>query len=208
LGATVFSFDYDIDSVNCTRYLQETFGNGNNWSVEKGSVLDKKFLKKFSHIDIVYSWGVLHHTGHMIEAFENVSSLVRNPGGILFISIYNDQGLPSRVWKKIKKRYVSSNFIIRFFLVSFSLPFLWGPRVILDFIKFGNPLKTLISYGKNNRGMSAWHDLIDWVGGFPFEVAKPEEVFDFFKTKGFQLEKLKTSQGRLGCNEFILIKKQ
>ena len=54
--------------------------------------------------------------------------------------------------------------------------------------------------------MSPWYDLIDWVGGYPFEVAKPEEVFDFFHQQGFQLEKLKTCQGGLGCNEFVFVK--
>jgi 2-polyprenyl-6-hydroxyphenyl methylase/3-demethylubiquinone-9 3-methyltransferase len=51
--------------------------------------------------------------------------------------------------------------------------------------------------------MSVWHDLIDWVGGYPFEVAKPEEVFAFYRTKGFTLVKLKTCAGGLGCNEYV-----
>jgi len=51
--------------------------------------------------------------------------------------------------------------------------------------------------------MSRWHDMIDWIGGYPFEVAKPEEVFDFYLSKGFLLLKLKTCAGRQGCNEFV-----
>jgi 2-polyprenyl-6-hydroxyphenyl methylase/3-demethylubiquinone-9 3-methyltransferase len=54
--------------------------------------------------------------------------------------------------------------------------------------------------------MSAWHDIVDWAGGYPFEVARPEEVFHFFKEKGFQMEKLKTCGGGLGCNEFVFVK--
>lgn len=60
---------------------------------------------------------------------------------------------------------------------------------------------------KKNRGMSVWHDLVDWVGGYPFEVAKPEEIFDFYRTKGFTLVRLKTCGGGLGCNEYVFIKK-
>jgi 2-polyprenyl-6-hydroxyphenyl methylase/3-demethylubiquinone-9 3-methyltransferase len=53
------------------------------------------------------------------------------------------------------------------------------------------------------RGMSKWHDLIDWVGGYPFEVAKPEQIFEYFRNRGFQMDKLVTCAGALGCNEYI-----
>ena len=79
----------------------------------------------------------------------------------------------------------------------------WIITFIKDFLKSGNPFKTWITYGKNNRGMSAYHDVIDWVGGYPFEVAKPEEVFIFFKEKNFELQLLKTCSGGLGCNEYV-----
>jgi 2-polyprenyl-6-hydroxyphenyl methylase/3-demethylubiquinone-9 3-methyltransferase len=51
--------------------------------------------------------------------------------------------------------------------------------------------------------MDRKHDLIDWVGGWPFEVSTPEEVFNFYRRRGFQLEALKTCAGGLGCNEFV-----
>ncbi len=60
---------------------------------------------------------------------------------------------------------------------------------------------------KKNRGMSVWHDLVDWVGGYPFEVAKPEEIFDFCRKKGFELVRLRTCGGGLGCNEYVFIRK-
>lgn len=205
LEATVYSFDYDIDSVNCTKHLKETYGNENTtWSIEQGSVLDQDFLKKFELVDIVYSWGVLHHTGNMQQALNNVSNLVK-PNARLFISIYNNQGLTSKVWRKIKKCYTNIP-ISRPFLVTFCGLWLWKYNFAFGLIRHGNPLKFWLNYG-NNRGMSAWHDLIDWVGGYPFEVAKPEEIFDFFKTKNFELQRLKTCAGGLGCNEFVFIKK-
>ena len=53
--------------------------------------------------------------------------------------------------------------------------------------------------------MSVYYDWIDWLGGYPFEVAKPEEIIDYFRKNGYILEKLRTNQG-LGCNEFVFKK--
>jgi 2-polyprenyl-6-hydroxyphenyl methylase/3-demethylubiquinone-9 3-methyltransferase len=55
--------------------------------------------------------------------------------------------------------------------------------------------------------MSRVHDWFDWLGGYPFEVARPEEIFAFYQARGFSLERLKTCGGGLGCNEFVLRKK-
>ena len=54
--------------------------------------------------------------------------------------------------------------------------------------------------------MSLWHDLVDWVGGYPFEVARPDEVFDFLTQRGFTLRRLKTVGTGHGCNEYVFIK--
>jgi hypothetical protein len=53
--------------------------------------------------------------------------------------------------------------------------------------------------------MSAWYDLVDWVGGYPFEVAKPEQIFEFYKERGFRLEVMTTCGGSMGCNEFVFL---
>lgn len=204
MGANVFSFDYDQDSVACTQYLKETYGKKDlDWTVNHGSVLDIDFLKKFGKVDILYSWGVLHHTGHMYQAFENVAAHVKN-GGYLFLSIYNDQGKTSQVWKVIKRAYIKAPIILKNIILFACFLRLWGPTFIKDFMRL-QPFKTWTHYVQD-RGMSPWHDVIDWVGGYPFEVAKPEEIFSFFKGKGFKLEKLKTCAGGLGCNEFIFVK--
>jgi 2-polyprenyl-3-methyl-5-hydroxy-6-metoxy-1,4-benzoquinol methylase len=206
LGAKVFSFDYDLDSVRCTQMLREKYGaKGAEWLVEQGSVLDQEFLQKFGQVDILYSWGVLHHTGQMYHAFENVSALVKK-NGTLFISIYNDQGSASRRWKWIKEKYNTGSAARRFILTLWTLFRMWTNTFVKDFLKSGNPFKTWQSYGVNNRGMSAWHDLVDWVGGYPFEVATPEDVFRFFKKRGFVLQNLKTCAGGVGCNEFVFVK--
>ena len=78
--------------------------------------------------------------------------------------------------------------------------------MVKDFLKCGNPFRTIQDYPNNNRGMTVWYDQVDWAGGYPFEVAKPEVVFDFFDAKGFRLKKLATMAGALGCNEYVFVK--
>src|SRR5262249_10592252 len=106
LGARrVHSFDFDPDSVACARELRRRyFPDAENWTVERGSVLDPDYLDRLGQWDIVYSWGVLHHTGRMWEALGLVISRVKRPG-LLFVSIYNDQGQVSSAWRLVKRFY-------------------------------------------------------------------------------------------------------
>jgi SAM-dependent methyltransferase len=203
LDATVYSFDYDPKSVGCTQELKRRyFPEDTQWIIEEGSALDNDYLSRLGKFDVVYSWGVLHHTGAMWEALGNVAPLVAT-GGRLFIAIYNDQGRTSVMWKKVKKAYCATRepFRTGFLLLAFAR--LRGPTMLRDLLK-GRPLASWRSYRSGGgRGMSPWRDLIDWVGGYPFEVAKPEEIFDFFHKKGFSLMRLKTCAGGLGCNQFV-----
>jgi len=208
LGATVHSFDYDALCVACTEELKRRyFPQDDHWKVEKGDVLDAGHLKSLGKYDVVYSWGVLHHTGAMWRAMENVIPSV-TLGGKLFISIYNDQGNASRRWRMLKKLYNKSSNIIRFILVLL-VGLFWIIRtslVRLSHLQNPLPFKEWADTEKE-RGMSVWHDLVDWVGGYPFEVAKPEEVFDFYRQRGFELVRLKTRGGGLGCNEYVFVRK-
>lgn len=201
LGATVHSFDYDPDSVACTKTLRETYGSSSPaWTVEQGSALDRDYLARLGKFDIVFSWGVLHHTGEMWKAIENASEMVA-PGGRLFISIYNDQGVTSKRWLRVKQMYVNGGSINRALALAITFGWAWGWQLTRDFVK----LRGLASWhAYSERGMSPWYDLVDWAGGYPFEVAKPEEIFAFLRARGFQLDFLKTCGGGKGCNEFIL----
>ena len=203
LGARVHSFDFDPKSVACTKELKKRyFADDKNWTVEEGSVLDKNYLSQIGQFDIVYSWGVLHHTGSMWQALENVAPLVAN-NGQLFIAIYNDQGRASRRWTFLKTIY-NKYSILRLPLTFYTLVRQWGLTWVRDSLA-GHPLKSWHEY-KKQRGMSAWHDVVDWIGGYPFEVAQPEEIFNFYKKKGFVLEQLKTCAGGIGCNQFVFAK--
>lgn len=207
LGAWVYSFDYDPDSVACTRELRNRYyPNDPNWIVEEKSVLDKDFLQSMIPFDIVYSWGVLHHTGDMWQALGNVANLV-NDRGILIISIYNDQGGGSRRWKTIKRFYSSHPNTVGWFLLIAVLIYFEFRTAFVRLISMKNPFSFSHWKKSQRRGMSYWHNIIDWVGGYPFEVAKPEDVFNFFKKKGFTLQYLKTCGGGIGCNEYMFERK-
>ena len=203
LGARVTSFDFDPNSVGCTGELKRRYFEGDpDWTVQQGSVLDQGLLASLPQYDVVYSWGVLHHTGAMWQALENSLGRVA-PGGLLFIAIYNDQGRASGQWTRFKRLYVKTPKLLKWVLFVPATVRLWGPTLIRDTLK-GRPLKTWNRRGR--RGMDSWHDLIDWLGGYPFEVARPEEIFDFCAKRGFMLKKLKTCAGGIGCNEFVFVR--
>ncbi len=203
LGAKVVSFDYDPESVACTETLRERYYPGDpGWSVRVASVLDRSAVAALGQFDVVYSWGVLHHTGSMWEAVENTARAVAG-NGRLFIALYNDQGRASVMWRKTKQAYNALPGALRWLVLGPSFLRLWGPTTVRDLVK-GRPFYTWRNYGKESaRGMSAWRDVVDWVGGLPFEVAKPEEVFHFLLERGFRLDRLVTCAGGHGCNEFV-----
>jgi 2-polyprenyl-6-hydroxyphenyl methylase/3-demethylubiquinone-9 3-methyltransferase len=203
LGARVHSFDFDADSVSATRNLKDRFApDDSDWRIEQGSALDSAYLEGLGTWDVVYSWGVLHHTGAMWNAINLVSDRVA-PGGLLVLAIYNDQGLQSRIWHVIKRAYVKIP-ALRPLLITGSAPALWGPSLVKAVLnlQFG---QWWAGY-KRERGMSRWHDLLDWVGGYPFEVASVESLDRYCSDRGFALEKvIRTS--RLGCNQFSFRKR-
>ncbi len=207
LGAKVHSFDFDSDSVACTSELKRRyFPADEQWTIAQASVLDKDYMDSLGCFDIVYSWGVLHHTGAMWEAIENAQDRVDH-GGCLFLAIYNDQGGWSVRWKYIKRMY---NALPRSLQPVFAV-FVSIPREGLSAVyllvtgRLRLYLRSWTNY-QSKRGMSRWYDILDWVGGWPFEVAKPEEVFEFLKHRGFSLLRMKTNGGGSGCNEFIFLK--
>jgi len=201
LGASVRSFDYDQDSVLAATELRRLFAPDSDWRIEQGSILDPEFVVGLGRFDVVYSWGVLHHTGGLWHAVDATAQLVA-PGGLLFISVYNDQGRQSRVWREVKRRYNTSGQLMRTMLVAGSVAYLYRHRPV-SFLRRAIRGRRKAVVQSRQRGMSARHDLIDWVGGYPFEVAKPEEVFAFVHQRGLELRHLQTAGGGHGCNEYV-----
>lgn len=203
LGARiVHSIDYDPQSVACAQELKRRFfKHTENWTIEIGNALDHEQMQNLGRWDIVYSWGVLHHTGNMWRALDNVITTVQKDG-LLFISIYNDQGRMSKIWARVKILFNRSK-TTRLMVLGVYLPYFILRAFAADMIRYRNPFSGYRAY-KKSRGMSRLYDWLDWLGSYPFEVAKPEEIIEFCKQRDCILERLKTCGGTLGCNEFLL----
>lgn len=203
LGARVHSFDYDPHSFACTQELQRRYyPDDPGWIVEQASILDPEYVAKLGTFDIVYSWGVLHHTGQMWKALDHAGSMV-TPGGKLFIAIYNNQGAASRRWLWVKKTY-NQYPILRWPLLLGSFWRLYWRSMLKDLLLL-RPGHTFRQYRTYRRGMTLWRDIVDWVGGYPFEVAKAEELFHFYRDRGFTLTRLYTDDS-IGCHQLVLLK--
>jgi 2-polyprenyl-6-hydroxyphenyl methylase/3-demethylubiquinone-9 3-methyltransferase len=204
LGAGVHSFDYDPQSVACAAKLKERYFCGDPcWVIQEGSALDTAYMGSLGSFDIVYSWGVLHHTGNMYQALHNVSAAVKGQGK-LAIAIYNDMGGGSIRWRWIKRQYCQLPAYLK-------PPFACAVLLPVELYSLAaytarGEIRTYfhdIARYQAGRGMSWWHDRVDWIGGYPYEFAKPEEIFHFCRIRGFQLDNLITQRGGNGCNQFV-----
>ena len=206
LGATVHSFDVDADSVACALELRRRLGVGDSrWSVGQGSALDRAFVESLGAFDVVYSWGVLHHTGCMYDALDNASLPVA-PGGKLFVAIYNDLGTRTARWRTIKRTYNRIPSALRPAYAAVTAL----PNELKAFARAcanGDPLGYARSWSAvGDRGMNRWRDIVDWVGGYPYEAATPDQIFEFYDARGFRLITLKCGGVGLGCNEFVFLR--
>jgi 2-polyprenyl-3-methyl-5-hydroxy-6-metoxy-1,4-benzoquinol methylase len=202
LGARVHSFDYDPESVACAAELRRRYAPGGAWHVEPGSALDARYIESLGEFDVVYAWGVLHHTGRMWDALACVTRAVA-PGGRLFLAIYNACGEESERWRRRKKRYCELPRAVQpVYAAAAVLPYELkaAGRALLD----GRPGDYVRSWTRYEqcRGMSRWRDVVDWVGGYPYDVASIDDIVDFYHERGFAPERV-VPTGGLGCNEFV-----
>ena len=201
LGAKVHSFDYDPLSVACTAHLRgRHFPDDGSWSVERGSVLDSGYMKSLGQYDNVYAWGVLHHTGDLWTALTHAAARTRLRGK-LFVAIYNDQGIKSRLWRRVKRLYCSGP-LSRAMIIGVFIPCFVLRTIASSVVRRRN---RFASYAKN-RGMSRFYDWFDWLGGYPFEVASADAVFSFLRDRGFRLLNMRTANGGLGNNQFVFVR--
>jgi 2-polyprenyl-6-hydroxyphenyl methylase/3-demethylubiquinone-9 3-methyltransferase len=208
LGASVHSFDYDTQSVNCTAALKNRyFPDDAAWTIEQASVLDPDYIDRLGVFDVTYSWGVLHHTGDMWRAIDHAQRTVA-PGGQLFIALYNDMGSQSARWKRLKQTYAALPRPLRPAFAALTMAPQEAKTLARALLR-GRPaeyVRTWTRYSEGNRGMNKWRDIVDWVGGYPYEAAKVDVVFAFLKQRGFLLEQVRCGKG-LGCNEFVFRKR-
>ena len=192
-ASRVRSFDADPYSVQSTRSLWEKAGSPEAWTVGDGSILDDAFLEALGHYDIVYSWGVLHHTGAMWQAVGNAAALVR-PGGQFFISLYAS-GPRYEADLALKRKYNAASETGKRMM-----EWRWIANVMLGRLLRGrNPFAWNEKYV---RGMNVFHDLRDWLGGLPYEVASEDEVVVFLRKRGFVLERIRVN-GEGSCNIYV-----
>lgn len=208
LGASrVCSFDYDPDSVECGLVLKgRYFPNEDRWRIERGSVLDEAYLSGLGTFDVVYSWGVLHHTGNLAAAMNNVIPLVKS-GGVLAIAIYNKQPLRTSVWTAIKKTYVAAPSPVKVIILWTYLAYCAVKWFIGDALRMNNPFKRYAQNPDSRRGMKIYRDAVDWIGGYPFQTASSDEVKAYYESRGFTLENLISIGSGSGNNEYVFNKK-
>jgi 2-polyprenyl-6-hydroxyphenyl methylase/3-demethylubiquinone-9 3-methyltransferase len=197
-ASKITCFDLDPISVEATTYSKEYAGNPPNWEIHHGSVLDKQFISRFEPADIVYSWGVLHHTGKMWEAIENAASLLK-PEGLFFIALYTTDS-KSGYWTRKKQEYNRGGNLKKRWMESLYV----GKSMLIELLRFRNPLADIMK--KRDRGMSFMTDVRDWLGGYPYEHARVEEVLRFGRQKlGMELVNLKTGEA---CTEYLFVKRR
>ncbi|MEJ2719456.1 MAG: class I SAM-dependent methyltransferase [Deltaproteobacteria bacterium] len=206
LGARrVVSFDLDRLCVECCTFLRSRAGSPEHWQVHQGSILDDAFVSGLGTFDVVYAWGVLHHTGRMWDAIRNSTRLVGD-AGYYYIALYNKilsrDGAASWIhpfWIRIKKTYNSSPRLGRYVFE----PLAMAAYLAMVTARRQNPVKHVKEY-KSHRGMNWRTDATDWLGGYPYEFATVEEVFTFVRAVApdFNLVNLKITSGR-GLNWYL-----
>jgi 2-polyprenyl-6-hydroxyphenyl methylase/3-demethylubiquinone-9 3-methyltransferase len=202
LSATsVTGFDMDLESVETARQVLSKYAPDRDWQVEKRNVFET-FDDDQRKYDVVYSWGVLHHTGAMWQGIEKTMALVAD-GGRFAIAIYRKTPCCNG-WRRFKRVYAGLPAGLQIFL---RWPYIF--LFCLALLATGrNPFAYIRNY-ENNRGMDYFTDVHDWLGGFPYESASPDELKMFFEARGYETVSEFTKPTRLwgvfgtGCNEFL-----
>ncbi|HJT82721.1 MAG TPA: class I SAM-dependent methyltransferase [Chthoniobacterales bacterium] len=197
VGCDINPICAEVLAANARRHFPQL--NGGECPVIVGSILDEKVIEQVRRtavtgekaFDVVHSWGVLHHTGDMWSAIRNAASLVR-PGGHLVIAIYA-RHWSSRMWKFVKWLYVHAPRFIQRTLIALFYPIIYAAKWMV----------TQRDPHQQKRGMDFYYDVIDWVGGYPYEFATTEELTREVEALGFTTSKVIPAQVPTGCNEFV-----
>jgi len=199
LGAACLEgIDYDPLSVTTTTEVLKKFLGEGHYRVRRGDILDP--AHGLAPSEVVYSWGVLHHTGDMNRAIRAAASLVA-PGGLLVLALYGKTRYCS-VWKRIKRWYCQADEDGKRAAEAWYIR-LFGAYLLLR----GKRMKDHIASYRNKRGMDFLHDVRDWLGGYPYESITPTELDAILAPLGFMCIKrnVKRRSGLFGsgCDEYV-----
>jgi SAM-dependent methyltransferase len=200
-AASVLAIDIDENSVSATRGLLTEFVPDGPWEAKILSVLDVSDIGGF---DVVYSWGVLHHTGAMWRAIEKAASFVK-PGGVFALAIYAKTSFDG-AWKLEKRMYKSAPAPAQWTMRQLFISALIAAKLV----RGKNPMSLFSE--PIARGMNLSNDVHDWLGGYPYETASIEELTSRISDMGFRCVRtfpVAVSAGGLfgsGCHEIVFVK--
>jgi len=194
-AAKVVGIDVNQRCIEIAQANRDLLAPGAPIEFHIASVLDVEQLKGFGTFDLVYAWGSLHHTGSMWNAVHNVLRCVA-PEGTLVLAIYNKHST-SPAWRSIKWFYNQVPQLIQRFMIFIFAGVIYGAKFL---VTRTNPLK-------KERGMDFWFDVVDWVGGYPYEYAVPNDVVITVTRGGFRLRRFLPASVPTGCNEFVFEKR-
>lgn len=200
-AASVHSFDYDQNSVDATRMVHKIAGAPPTWTIERGSVLDAAYMAALPSCDLVYSWGVLHHTGDVWQAIHLATTRVK-PGGMLYIALYSadvQKDPTPEFWLDVKRRYVRSGWLTR---RAMDLWYVWRFEMHRNPANLPSFVREVRRY-KKNRGMNKFTDIRDWLGGWPMEFVWDAEAIKFCEERGFSLAEIAAGHAN---TEFLFVK--
>lgn len=194
LGAKeVVGIDISAESIESAKLNKSKFLPCEKVMFYQKSILDKDYLV-IGKFDIVYSWGALHHTGKMYEAISNSLQLA-NKDSLFVIAIYNKH-CSSWAWKIVKYIYNIAPVFLKKMMIYF-----FGAIILIAkfLVTRKNPLTM-------RRGMNFYYNIVDWIGGYPYEYALAQEIVDFVEKKGFKIQKIIQPKVPTACNEFVFKK--
>jgi 2-polyprenyl-6-hydroxyphenyl methylase/3-demethylubiquinone-9 3-methyltransferase len=204
-AAAVDAIDADPASVEAARALLGKFAVGYAWSVEPASVFDLSPERRGTY-DIVYSWGVLHHTGDLWRAVDCACAMVR-PGGRLAVALYRRTPLCG-FWTWEKRLYAGAGPATQRAIAA-----LYKVAYRAGLIATGRNPAAYIARYRSDRGMDWRHDVHDWLGGYPYESTDPTTVERVLREHGFALERVFEHRAAAGglfgshCDEYVAVRR-